>query len=89
VYVGSTNQQKNPEYCSVFWQKISVFCKFQQIFQILLLSKIYRKKLQKSCQQSAPKNLCRKYFCFTGKICLYEISCVHRKQDIFLADGNN
>jgi hypothetical protein len=53
--------------------KFSVFCKFQHNFQIGLLWKIQRKKLLKSCQLAAPKILCRKFFCFTGKICLYKI----------------
>jgi hypothetical protein len=52
-------------------RRLFVFCKIQQIFQIVFLTKIYSKKLQKSCQLAAPKNLCRKLFCFTGKICLY------------------
>jgi hypothetical protein len=31
-----------------------------------------QKKLRKSCKLAAPKNLCRKLFCFTGKIYLYK-----------------
>jgi hypothetical protein len=50
----------------------------------VFLWKIYRKKLQNSCQLAAPKNLRRNFFCFTGNICLFEISCIYRKHDFSL-----
>jgi hypothetical protein len=40
--------------------KFSVFCKFQQNFQIFFNEKFTVKKLQKSRQLAAPKNLVQK-----------------------------
>jgi hypothetical protein len=51
-----------------------------QIFTLCLQKKNYRNIA--SLQHR--KNICRKCFCFTSKICLCEISCVHRKQDFSL-----
>jgi hypothetical protein len=49
-----------------------------------MLTKFHIKKMQKPCQVAGPKNVRRKCFCFTGEICLDEISLVHRKQDFSL-----
>jgi hypothetical protein len=48
-----------------------------------------QKKLKNSCQLAAPKNLCRIFFCLTGKICLLEISLFIQITGFFsvFADG--
>jgi hypothetical protein len=63
--------------------KFSVFCKIPQKFKAVFLWKIYRKKLQNSCQLAVPKNLCRFFFCVRGKICLFEISLYIQKTGFF------
>jgi hypothetical protein len=42
------------------------------------------KNLQKFWQLAVPKKSVQFFSCFTGKCCLYKISCVYRKQDFFL-----
>jgi hypothetical protein len=40
-------------------------------------------KKQKYCHLAEPQKLCRKIFCFAGKICFYEISLYVQKTKFF------
>jgi hypothetical protein len=55
--------QKNPQNSG----KIFRLLKIPRIFQIVFLSKILRKNLQKSCQLAAPKKLSEKFSDFQEK----------------------
>jgi hypothetical protein len=64
--------------------KFNVYYKFPHNFQIYAYKNFVEKNCRKPCKLAAPNYLCRNFFCFTGKICLYLISCAYRKQDFSL-----
>jgi hypothetical protein len=89
LHLGLILPTKKTEKFSVFFQNFLFYVNSNRNLKLGSYEKFTEKKLQNSCQLSAPKNLCRIFFCFTGKNWLFEISLHIQKTGFFFvfADG--